>query len=51
MVTRQLIRLPVTISMLVVTSGSAGGISAEKSGLEFGPCSTRTRGEGSSCGS
>ena len=38
MVTRQFIRLPVTISILVVTTGSAGGISAEKSGLELGPC-------------
>ena len=28
----------VTISVLVVTTGSAGGISAEKSGLELGPC-------------
>ena len=36
MVTRQFIRLPVTISMLV-TTGFAGGISAEKSGLELGP--------------
>ena len=36
-VTRQFIRLPVTISILVAT-GSAGGISAEKSGLELGPC-------------
>ena len=33
---RQFIRLPVTISILV-TTGSAGGISAEKSGLELGP--------------
>ena len=38
MVTLQFIRLPVTISILVVTTGSAGGISAEKSGLELGPC-------------
>ena len=38
MVTRQFIRLPVTISILVVTTDSAGGISAEKSGLELGPC-------------
>ena len=38
MVTRQFIRLHVTISILVVTTGSAGGISAEKSGLELGPC-------------
>ena len=37
MVTRQFIRLPVTISILV-TTGSAGGISAEKSGIELGPC-------------
>ena len=37
-VTRQSIRLPVTISILVVTTGSAGGISAETSGLELGPC-------------
>ena len=37
-VTRQFIRLPVTISILVVTTGSVGGISAEKSGLELGPC-------------
>ena len=36
-VTRQFIRLPVTISILV-TTGSAGGISADKSGLELGPC-------------
>ena len=49
MVTRQFIRLPVTISILVVTTGSAGEISAEKSGLELRLCSTRTRGEGSSC--
>ena len=38
MVTRQFIRLPVTISILVVTMGSAGGISAEKPGLELGLC-------------
>ena len=38
MVTRQFIRLPVTMSILVVTTGSVGGISAEKSGLELGPC-------------
>ena len=37
MVTRQFIRLPVTISILVNT-GSSEGISAEKSGLELGPC-------------
>ena len=37
-VTPQFIRLPVTISILVVTTGSVGGISAEKSGLELGPC-------------
>ena len=37
-VTRQFIRLHVTISILVVTTGFAGGISAEKSGLELGPC-------------
>ena len=36
-VTRQFIRLPVTISILITTC-SAGGISAEKSGLELGPC-------------
>ena len=36
---------------IVVTTGSAGGISAEESGLELGPCSTRTREEGSNCGS
>ena len=35
-VTRQFIRLPVTMSILV-TTGSAGRISAEKSGLELGP--------------
>ena len=38
LVTLQFIRLPATISILVVTTGSAGGISAEKSGLELGPC-------------
>ena len=37
-VTRQFIHLPVTISILVVTTGSAGGISAEKSGRKLGPC-------------
>ena len=37
MVTRQFIRLPVTI-LILVTTGSAGGISVEKSGLELGPC-------------
>ena len=36
-VTRPFIRLPVTISILVVTTGSAGGIPAENSGLELGP--------------
>ena len=36
-VTRQFIRFPVTISILVTTD-AAGGISAEKSGLELGPC-------------
>ena len=36
-VTRQFIRLPVTI-LILVTTGSAGGISVEKSGLELGPC-------------
>ena len=36
-VTRQFIRLPVTMSILV-TTGSAGGILAEKSRFELGPC-------------
>ena len=36
-VTRQFIRLPVTRSILD-TMGSAGGISAEKSAFELGPC-------------
>ena len=38
MVTRQFIRLPVTI-LILVTTGSPGGISAENSGLELGLCS------------
>ena len=40
MVTRQFIRLPVTISIFV-TTGSARGIPAGKSGLELGPCFNR----------
>ena len=41
-VTWQFIRLPVTISVLVTTD-SAGGTSAEKYGLELGPCFERVQ--------
>ena len=33
----------IVITILVVTTGSAGGISAEKSGLELGPCFERVQ--------